>query len=81
MVDLMLPLSEKPYTDVLYTLVAMCSSGAMSDKKMWRYATWAAIYRSLVVRYPTGLSLASNLWAVVCPIRMRHMNHLPLGPW
>ena len=60
---------------VLLTPVAMCYSGAMRGGKMWSWAMYAAISRSLMVKNPWGLSSVRMLDRMAVINVSRHTCH------
>ena len=76
---LMLPRRSHLYTDVLFTHVEMCSSGAMRGANRCRWAMYAASLRSLMVRNPVGFT-SVRMWARMAVLNVsRHTCQSPFG--
>ena len=64
---------------VLSTPVDMCSSGAMRGAKIWRWAMYAANFRSFMVKKPWGFLSARMLNRMAVLNVSRHTCHSPDG--
>ena len=66
--NMTLTLFYHPSADVMSTLVDICSKGFIGVSNIWRWGTYAARLRSLMVRSPWGFSSIRNMFLYFLPL-------------